>query len=36
MTTTGFDLILPFLRPIQHLILDSEISEILVNGPDNG
>ena len=35
MTTTGLELILPFLRPIQHLILDSEISEIMVNGPDN-
>jgi pilus assembly protein CpaF len=28
----GFELILPFLRPIEHLILDSEISEIVVNG----
>jgi pilus assembly protein CpaF len=35
MTTTGFELILPFLRPIQHLILDPEISEIMVNGPDH-
>jgi hypothetical protein len=24
----GFELILPFLRPIQHLILDPDISEI--------
>jgi len=32
--TTGFELILPFLRPIEHLILDPEISEIMVNGPD--
>ncbi len=31
----GFELILPFLRPIQHLILDPNISEIMVNGPDN-
>jgi pilus assembly protein CpaF len=31
----GFELILPFLRPIQHLILDPEISEIMVNGPDH-
>jgi pilus assembly protein CpaF len=31
--TKGFELILPFLRPIQHLILDQEISEIMVNGP---
>jgi len=30
----GFDLILPFLRPIQHLILDPDISEIMVNGPE--
>src|SRR5262245_3281821 len=29
----GFDIILPFLRPIQHLILDPGISEIMVNGP---
>lgn len=28
---TGWDLILPFLRPIEHLILDEEISEIMVN-----
>ncbi len=28
----GFELILPFLRPIQALILDGEISEIMVNG----
>src|SRR5215470_5079115 len=31
----GFELILPFLRPIQHLILDPEISEIMVNGPEH-
>lgn len=30
----GFELILPFLRPIAHLILDPDISEIMVNGPD--
>jgi len=30
----GFELILPFLRPIEHLILDPDISEIMVNGPD--
>ena len=35
MTTTGFELILPFLRPIQHLILDPEISEIMVNGAEH-
>ncbi len=28
----GFETILPFLRPIQHLILDDSISEIMVNG----
>jgi pilus assembly protein CpaF len=27
----SFDLILPFLRPIEHLILDDEISEIMIN-----
>lgn len=30
---TGFELILPFLRPIEHLILDPDISEIMLNGP---
>ena len=30
----GFELILPFLKPIQHLILDTEISEIMVNGSE--
>src|SRR6516225_11878092 len=30
----GFELILPFLRPIQELILDPDISEIMVNGPE--
>lgn len=30
----GFELILPFLRPIERLILDPEISEIMVNGPE--
>lgn len=37
MTTTnlhpGFRLILPYLRPIEHLILDPEISEIMLNSP---
>ena len=28
----SFDLILPFLRPIEHLILDDGISEVMVNG----
>src|ERR1700752_2811083 len=27
----GFEVILPFLRPIEHLILDDEVSEIMVN-----
>src|SRR5438105_6088269 len=35
LVTTGFELILPFLRPIQHLILDPEISEIMVNGSEH-
>src|SRR5712664_3660598 len=30
----GFELILPFPRPIQHLILDPDVSEIMVNGPE--
>jgi pilus assembly protein CpaF len=30
----GFDIILPFLKPIEHLVLDESISEIMVNGPD--
>jgi pilus assembly protein CpaF len=29
---SSFDLILPFLRPIEHLILDDRISEVMVNG----
>jgi pilus assembly protein CpaF len=37
MTTTnlhpGFRLILPYLRPIEKLILDPEISEIMLNSP---
>lgn len=28
----SFELILPFLRPIEHLILDPDITEIMVNG----
>src|SRR4029077_19646203 len=28
----SFEVILPFLRPIEHLIRDVEISEIMVNG----
>jgi len=30
----SFDLILPFLSPIRHLILDPDISEIMLNGGD--
>jgi len=30
----GFETILPFLRPIEHLIMDDTISEIMVNGAD--
>jgi len=30
----GFETILPFLKPIEHLILDGAISEVMVNGPD--
>ena len=29
----SFAVILPFLRPIEHLILDEGISEVMVNGP---
>lgn len=28
----GFETILPFLRPVEHLIMDDTISEIMVNG----
>ena len=31
----GFEIILPFLRPIEHLILDDTISEVMVNGADH-
>jgi len=31
----GFETILPFLKPIEHLILDDTISEIMVNGADH-
>jgi len=30
----GFETILPFLKPIEHLILDDSISEVMVNGPN--
>lgn len=29
----GFETILPFLKPIENLILDDSISEVMVNGP---
>src|SRR5579859_3618985 len=29
---SGFEMILPFLKPIEHLILDDSISEVMVNG----
>lgn len=28
----GFETILPFLKPIEHLILDNSVSEVMVNG----
>jgi len=31
----GFETILPFLKPIEHLILDASISEVMINGPDS-
>ena len=31
----GFETILPFLRPIEHLILDESVSEVMVNGSDH-
>jgi pilus assembly protein CpaF len=31
----GFETILPFLKPIEHLLLDDSISEVMVNGPDS-
>lgn len=30
----GFEIILPFLKPIEHLILDDTISEVMVNGSE--
>lgn len=30
----GLETILPFLRPIEHLLLDDSISEVMVNGSD--
>src|SRR2546427_3652726 len=34
MDSKGFETILPFLKPIEHLILDDSISEVMVNGQD--
>ena len=31
----GFETILPFLKPIEHLIRDDSVSEVMVNGPDH-
>jgi pilus assembly protein CpaF len=31
----GFEIILPFLKPIEHLLLDASISEVMVNGADH-
>ena len=31
----GFETILPFLKAIEHLILDDSISEVMINGPDS-
>src|SRR5712671_6313964 len=30
----GFETILPFLKPVEHLIVDDSISEVMVNGGD--
>ena len=30
----GFEMILPFLELIEHLIFDDSISEVMINGPD--
>jgi len=32
-TMNTFDVILPFLKPLEHLILDDSITEVMVNGP---
>src|SRR5208282_1445009 len=34
LVMNGFEMILPFLKPIEHLILDDSISEVMVNGAD--
>lgn len=33
--TLGFETILPFLRPIEHLIRDDSVSELMVNGSNH-
>jgi pilus assembly protein CpaF len=30
---SGFEMILPFLKPIEYLIRDDSVSEIMINGP---
>jgi pilus assembly protein CpaF len=30
---SGFEMILPFLKPIEHLISDDSVTEIMINGP---
>ena len=34
LVMNGFETILPFLKPIEHLIVDDAISEVMVNGSD--
>jgi pilus assembly protein CpaF len=31
----GFETILPFLKPIEHLLLDDSVSEVMINGADS-
>jgi pilus assembly protein CpaF len=31
---TGFEMILPFLRPIEPYLMDPDVSEIMINGPE--
>lgn len=31
----GFEMILPFLKPIEDLILDQSVNEVMVNGPES-
>jgi len=35
-TMNGFEMILPFLKPIEQLILNDLINEVTVNGPRLG